>query len=1729
MVSSKVKSMLAALAVLAGCIDLKLPDPPGPPGPGSIAGRAVMVPPGRAGVIPVPNARVELLGTGLQTTTDASGFFRISGVVREAKQVLFRVDLDGDGRADRQKLLALDAARVGPGKQVTLGDVLLSENATVRGQVLLGGVSSPGGHAGTLVFVPEGPFTATTSNDGSYVFNELPEGTLSVAFFRTGYRSRSFDAVTLSSGQELTLRTITLEREQRAPQPVTITGRIRLADGGPAPQASVLLTSADERRELSTGDDGRYEAANVTPGLYTLVASREGSLPSRVANIPALSGRVELFDIVLNPAPTGAGGGAGGGGGFIDDRGGGPGGGAGGGGTSAGGGASGGVAGGGASGGVAGGGTSGGVGGGGTSGGVGGGMSGGVGGGTSGGVGGGGTSGGVGGGTSGGVAGGGTSGGVGGGGTSGGVGGGGTSGGGTAGGMAGGTAGGNVIPMPPAPPTNLTATPGDGQVTLSFTPSPGATSHRLYFSNQANVSRTTGTLLGSVTSPTLHQGLTNGVAWFYVVTAVNAAGESGESAVASAIPSATAGQANPRVVMRRPFVGETSVRVGARVDARLDRDLVGATAIAANVTLERVDGGVVAGSITAAGPALSFTPTLPLAFETTYRFTLGTGLLAGQNQPLPAADVWTFTTGSPPPTLSVHTGNTAATLTWTEVPGATSYVLTRFQPPYQPQPSTVSGTHFTDTGLSNGLTTYSFSVAAVTPFGLGPASNTLGVITQPSRPNRPTGVEVLAGRSTALVSWLTVSGATGYSIYRAPSMRGPFTRIEQGFAGTTWLDSNLTPGQPWAYAIQAESANGTGAWSDEAVDLTEAARLPAPGNFAAVAGHGWARLSWDPLPGALGYVLYRSTWPSESPQKFAWVTAGTTFDDPSAAMGQTYRYFVAGVPATQELGDLAEASASPVAGLQLPAPVLYPPDVEVNRVSNAASSPVAASTFEYFRSTSPDGGFVPVPAIDTTVDGGTTYFYAVRVRLGSVVSELSPPLAITPAAAVTPAMPQNVAATVASGAADITFDPLPNVTQYQVGVATTPGGTPTVRCTASDPFENRCLLSLTDNQTVYVSVRGLCGQTAGPWSAEVQVRPTNIGPNAGLPAPNLTLFPGNAAITAAWTVVPGATQYRLFRRTRASPWSLLTTTPRLSVNDTAVSNGVDYRYAVLATNGSTRFAPTQLSSFSAPSAANPRTPTGLTVTPTNGGAVVRWDPVAGVRFGWVQAGFNAGGAQVNSQATCTSYDPFQPTCLISLANGTSYTLAMYVQAPGNRLSAWTDDVVVSPEPNAPPAPNGFTVNTANGLLELGATPQPGTTWRLFRSTATTPRVDLGLFTTPFMTQSLPNGVEYQFSLQAITAQGVSPLATSGVVAASYAAPTAPTMVEVLPGSGRLWAWWRPVPGATTYRVRTSTNPDGPWVVGVTSSAPLQTTAIVSSLTNGTPSYVTVEAVSASGTSARSVPVATTPAASALAAPTLLAAAGHQAVQLSWTTVPNATSYQVLRRLDTGAWTLAASLTNRRFTDLDVENGETWTYQVRGVGPSGPGIASPVSNDQEVLATLPTVPPNLSVRAALSSLFAEWSPVGLATGYTVLTSPEADGAYQVACTVTGQWETRCRLPTTTPLFVVVRANGAAGSGVTSEPRSAAPNAMLPGQPVVTVTAPGPAGSLQVSWNSVTTATTYRVFRRPLAGAPAQVHQSATVTPFVDMGLTSGQTYVYYVEAENTVGRGAWSAPDSAIAP
>lgn len=79
---------------------------------------------------------------------------------------------------------------------------------------------------------------------------------------------------------------------------------------------------------------------------------------------------------------------------------------------------------------------------------------------------------------------------------------------------------------PPTAPLALAAIGGDAQAILSWSPVTDASSYNLYWSLQSGVTTQNGNRILNVANPYLHLGLTNGSIYYYIVTAVNPAGES---------------------------------------------------------------------------------------------------------------------------------------------------------------------------------------------------------------------------------------------------------------------------------------------------------------------------------------------------------------------------------------------------------------------------------------------------------------------------------------------------------------------------------------------------------------------------------------------------------------------------------------------------------------------------------------------------------------------------------------------------------------------------------------------------------------------------------------------------------------------------------------------------------------------------------------------------------------------------------------------------------------------------------------------------------------------------------------------------------------------------------------------------------------------------------------------------------------------------------------------------
>lgn len=97
-----------------------------------------------------------------------------------------------------------------------------------------------------------------------------------------------------------------------------------------------------------------------------------------------------------------------------------------------------------------------------------------------------------------------------------------------------------ALPQAPVPgaPTGVSAAAANSQVTLSWTNVSGATSYNLYYLTSSGVTASTGNRVTAVTNPYTLPNLTNGTAYYFIVTAISAAGEAASNQV-SATPDNT--------------------------------------------------------------------------------------------------------------------------------------------------------------------------------------------------------------------------------------------------------------------------------------------------------------------------------------------------------------------------------------------------------------------------------------------------------------------------------------------------------------------------------------------------------------------------------------------------------------------------------------------------------------------------------------------------------------------------------------------------------------------------------------------------------------------------------------------------------------------------------------------------------------------------------------------------------------------------------------------------------------------------------------------------------------------------------------------------------------------------------------------------------------------------------------------------------------------------------------
>jgi fibronectin type 3 domain-containing protein len=493
----------------------------------------------------------------------------------------------------------------------------------------------------------------------------------------------------------------------------------------------------------------------------------------------------------------------------------------------------------------------------------------------------------------------------------------------------------------PGAPTSPSATGGAASATVNWTDpasnggSP-VTGYDVYAST-TNPPSTAGTPSATVSGATATSapvtGLSNGTPHYFVVTAVNA---DGQSAASAPVVSAT-----PTTVPDAPTSPSATGGIASATVNWTDPDSDGGSAITGyDVYASTTNPPSTAGtpSATVSGATATSAPVTGLSNGTPYYFVVTAVNADGQSAA--SAPVVSATPNSTvpdaPTSPAAAAGNTTATVSWTDpdtdggspITGYDVYASTTNPPSTASTPSaTVSGATATSTpvtGLSNG-TPYYFVVTAVNANGQSAASAPVVSATPASVPDPPTSPSATGGNASATVNWTDPdtdggSAITGYDVYASttnpPSTAGTPSATVSGATATSAPVTGLTNGTPYYFVVTAVNANGPSVPSSPVVSATPSTVADAPTSPSATGGNASATVNWtdpdtDGGSAITGYDVYASTTnpPSTSGTPSATVGGATATSTPVTGLtnGTPYYFVVTAVNA-----DGQSAASTPV-------------------------------------------------------------------------------------------------------------------------------------------------------------------------------------------------------------------------------------------------------------------------------------------------------------------------------------------------------------------------------------------------------------------------------------------------------------------------------------------------------------------------------------------------------------------------------------------------------------------------------------------------------------------------------------------------------------------------------------------------------------------------------------------------------------------------------------------------
>ena len=390
--------------------------------------------------------------------------------------------------------------------------------------------------------------------------------------------------------------------------------------------------------------------------------------------------------------------------------------------------------------------------------------------------------------------------------------------------------------------------------------------------------------------------------------------------------------------------------------------------------------------------------------------------------------------------------------------------------------------------------------------------------------------------------------------------------------------------------------------------------------------------------------------------------------------------------------------------------------------------------------------------------------------------------------------------------------------------------------------------------------------------------------------------------------------------------------------------------------------------------------------------------------------------------------------------------------------------------------------------------------------------------TSYADSSVEIGKTYYYQVRAISGSSQGAWSNRVDDTVPSTTPGAPQTLTATPSAAQVTlAWNEPTSNGgsaiTSYEYRYQMA-GGSWMNWMDNG--MSRTATVSPLTNEMDYNFEVRAMNANGAgpaaTASAMPMSTKP-----AIPTGLGttSTGPTEIQLSWTAVAGAASYELQRRVNGGSWGDPMPVSGTSYTDTGLTPSTTYDYEVRAVNAAGTsewsGVVTAATTDPMAPAA-----PTLTAAATDLTVMLTWTvpdnggaPI---SGYKIEDSDDGSDWNDFAMPAANATSSDHMLEPGTMKYYRILAINSAGDGAWSDMKSAT---VAPAAPTLEATAGW--RQITLSWNGADAVTSYHIERLDAQSQWVTVmNRPGSSTEYVHRSLNDATVYTYRIFAVNAAG-------------